>query len=276
MSEFSEMSEFDETLARAVQEGIARGGLPGAADAVRRGRRRGLRARGGVAVLGMAAIAGTMGIGTTFGGGGSGAVGAGSGGHGPSAYGIMPASQWPGYAIADWKLSAGCGWADRSKCNAGDPTVDHITSLKIGDVFGVCTPGPTYPVRQSARYDTQHDDAHQLDGEETVYTLPDRAAAAAFLADARAAGAPKKCPPGPPQDTSTSTEAPGVSTTDGLSWVTSGKGTPDARPFYTHSYLVQVDDRIAVLGIQQDGTGAMQSTEYDAQVLADMARALEK
>jgi hypothetical protein len=267
------MSEFDEALARAVQDGIARGGLPGAADAVRRGRRRSLRARGGVTVLGVAVVAGALGGAGFFGSGvgGSAVVGAAAGAANSfSDYGVLPASQWPGYDTEHWTVSAHCGLADRSKCKPGDPSSDPVTETKISEWWGVCTPGRTYPVRRYASFTTQRDEARKVDEDESVFTFPDRATAAAFLADARAAGSPKVCGTEPGY---TATSTPGVSTSDGLSWLASSK---DAMASYEHGYLVQVDDRVAMLRVLQEDGDTMPGTENDALVLADMAQALAK
>uniref|UniRef100_UPI001891072A hypothetical protein n=1 Tax=Catenulispora pinisilvae TaxID=2705253 RepID=UPI001891072A len=192
-------------------------------------------------------------------------VGAGSGSHTASADGIMPAAQWPGYDIAHWTVSPNCGLADRSKCIPGDPT-SNVTSAAISLRFGTCTPGQTYPVRRFVQYATQYDTAHKLDADETVLTFPDHGTAAAYLADAHAAGSPKICP-----GTSGATSAPGVSTADGLSWVV---GNKDAVTSYAHGYLVQVGDRVAVLRVNQMDADSMQSTANDELVLADMEQAL--
>src|SRR5205814_2141020 len=120
------------------EDGIARGRLPGAADAVRRGRRRSLRARGGVTVLGVAVVAGALGGASALDGGAA-RVGAEAGPSGVHAdEGVLPVAQWPGYGLSHWKLSASCAAADRSKCRPGD-SVDHlVTQVKAGDWLEPC------------------------------------------------------------------------------------------------------------------------------------------
>ena len=143
------MSELDEALARAVQDGIARGALPGAADAVRRGRRRSLRARGGVAFAGVAVVAGAPG-GAGVLGGGAVPVGAGSGVHADD--GVLPVAQCPGYDVGHWRLSASCSAADRSKCRPGDPVDPHVTQQSVSDLVGQCAPGAAFQVRRYVQY----------------------------------------------------------------------------------------------------------------------------
>lgn len=269
MSTMSDKPEFDEALARSVQDGIARGALPGAADAVRRGRRRSLRARGGVTVLGVAVVAGALG-GAGILGGGAGTVGAGSGTGTHAGEGFMPAAQWPGYDLEHWKLSpSGCSAADRSKCRPGD-AIDHVvTDTKIGDWAGVCVPGQSYPIRRYAVYATKYDDARKLDALETVMTFHDAGAAASFMADARRAAATKKCS----SDPDSGVVSFGVGTADGVSWVNAAQ-----RPIseYEHVYVAQEDDRVAVLRVNQMEGDTLQSTAGDGSVLQNLAAALAR
>lgn len=262
------MSEFDDALAEAVQDGIARGGLPGAADAIRRGRRRSLRTRGGVTVLGVAVVAGALG-GAGMLGGRAGTAGAASGLGRHASDGILPAVQWPGYDLEHWKVSAsGCSAADRSKCRAGDPVDHSITKSNVSEWFGVCSPGGTYPVRRYVLYATQYDTQRRLDANEVVITFTDENAAAAYLADARVAAKGKGCAG---VDAGAETLSIGVSTADGVSWEATGH---DAFVSSSHNYLVQADDRVAVLRIDQIGGNTLQSTARDAVVLHDLAVAL--
>lgn len=266
------MSEFEEALAEAVQDGIARGGLPGAADAVRRGRRRSLRARGGVTVLGVAVVAGALG-GAGMLGGGAGTVGAASGLGGHAGEGILPAAQWPGYDLEHWKVSpSGCGAADRSKCRAGDP-VDHaVTSVKVGDWGLGCGPSsPTFPVRRFAQYATQYDTARRLDANEAVLTFPDEGTAAAFMANARSADFSRSCGTG----SGASHISPGVSTAEGFSWLTTQQFAGSSKADSQHCYLVQVDDRVAVLRINQLSGDTLNGTVGDPTVLRNLAAALD-
>jgi hypothetical protein len=266
----SDMSEFDEALARSVEEGIARGGLPGAADAVRRGRRRSLRARGGVTVLGVAVVAGALG-GAGILGGGAGSVAAGSATGAHADEGFMPAAQWPGYDLEHWKLKpSGCSLADRSKCVPGD-AIDHVvTEVKVADWAGGCYPGPSFPVRRYAVYATNYDEGRKLGAYETVVTFRDENAAAAYLAGARAVAVKTNC-----ADTAESATVtlPGASTGDGVSWV-SEEQRPTAG--YRHNYVVQVDDRVALLSVDQMSGDTLQSTAGDATVLQNLADALAR
>lgn len=263
------MSEFDEALAQSVQDGIARGGLPGAADAVRRGRRRSLRARGGVTLLGVAVVAGALG-GAGVLGGGAGSVGVGAGSSVHADEGILPVAQWPGYDLGHWKLSAACAAADRSKCRAGDPT-DDVKQVKVGEYAGQCGPGASFQIRRFVQFGTQYDTAHKLDANEIVFTFADGDAAAAFMADARTAVSARGCA-GVPGAEATS---PGLSTAGGVSWVvTQQDGGVNHLPSVGHQYLVQADNRVALLRVMQFGTD-FQSTVGDAKVLAEMQQALE-
>ena len=263
------MSEFDEALAQAVQDGIAHGGLPGAADAVRRGRRRSLRARGGVTVLGVAVVAGALGGAGMF-GGGAGAAGAASGAAGHASDGILPAAQWPGYDVEHWTVSpSGCSAADRSKCHPGQADDPNVTDIKVTDWFGLCTPGPTYPVRRFAHYATQYDAVRKLDADEIVVTLADEHAAAAFMADIRAASPGKAC-----AGVSGVHLSPGVSTADGVSRRTVSEPQPGFAD-YGRDYAVRQGDRVALLRVNEDGQDTVLSATDDATVLHDLAVALD-
>ena len=262
------MSEFDEALARSVEDGIARGGLPGAADAVRRGRRRSLRARGGVTVLGVAMVAGALGGASAL-GGGAGQAGAGAGGHSVHTdEGVLPVTQWPGYDLSHWSLTASCAAADRSKCRPGDPT-DDVKEAKVSDWVGGCLPGATFQIRRFVQFGTQYDDRQKLDANEIVLTFANGDAAAAFMAEARTAVSTRGCAGVPGAEVTT----PGLSTADGVSWLTAGR---DALVSYGHDYLVQADDRVALLRVNQLDADGIGSTAGDQAVLHNLVAALSR
>ncbi|ACU76539.1 hypothetical protein Caci_7715 [Catenulispora acidiphila DSM 44928] len=264
------MSEFEEALARSVQDGIARGGLPGAADAVRQGRRRSLRARGGVTMLGVAVVAGALGGAGVLGGGTGTAAGSGTDSFKHADDGVLPAAQWPAYDVAHWKVAPSCSVADRSKCRPGDPT-DDIKQVKAGDLTGQCGPTKSFPVLRFVQYATQEDELLKLDGDEIVLTLPSRAAAAAFMAEARTAGSPRACAGVPGAEGVT----PGVDTADGVSW--EWTEAPPNAAMYGHGYLVRVDDRVAFLRLNQTGGGdTVRGTAGDETVLKNLEAALSK
>ncbi|GAA1970390.1 hypothetical protein [Catenulispora subtropica] len=268
------MSEFVDVLTEAVEAGTAEGRLPGAADAMRRGRRRSLRARGGAAALGVAVLGGALGIGSTFGpDSGTTPVGAGAG---PGEWGvrhaddgILPVAQWPGDALAHWKLTPSCGLADRKACRPGAAT-DDVKEARVGEWTGQCEPGASVPVRRFVQYGTQFDEGRKLDADEIVFTFPDRdTAAAAFLAGARTAGSPQSCAGVADAEVA----SPGVSTADGVSWLLTQKATLVG---YTHFYVVQVDDRVALLRVNQIGGDTLRSTTGDETVLQNLKAALSR
>lgn len=262
------MSEFDEALARSVEDGIARGRLPGAADAVRRGRRRSLRARGGVTVLGIAVVAGALGGASALGDGAA-RPGAGAGPWGAHAdEGVLPVTQWPDYDLSHWTLSASCAAADRSKCRPADP-VDHaVTQRSVGDMVGQCAPGGEFPVRRFVQFGTQYDTLRKLDADEIVVTFADEDGAATFMAQARTAVSAGICA----GLRGAGATSPGVSTAEGVSWLTTGAALDD----YGHDYLVQADDRVALLRVNQLGVDTIHGTADDATVLRQMRQALER
>lgn len=255
------MSEFDEVLARAVEAGTARGRLPGAADAVRRGRRRSLRTRGGVAVAGVAAVAGALGVTSALGGqAGAAPVGPGAGGTIHTDEGMLPAAQWPAYDVKHWKPH---------KINQGN--------LESGAVLEVyCVPVTKgIQSRKHVAFESSSDYSRpQLRIYEDVFTFADSRAAAEFMVKARAAVSPKTCP----EASGTVVVAQGVSTADGVSWVTDQhperlSGSPG---YHSHGYLVQVDDRVALLQVGQEGADTYQGTAGDTTVLKNLEAALSR
>jgi hypothetical protein len=287
------MPEFDEALARAVQDGVGQGGMAGAADAMRRGRRRSLRARGGVAVLGVAAIGGALGVTATLGGlaGGAKAVAAadaptttGSPASAPTSSsesarptrpttstqsappargdGLLAANLWPGYSLAHW-----------------DPEPTNLPATQsIGSMINHCDTNPadlgkySFPVTGAKQWGTTYITAIRGDAEEDLFIFADASHAAAFLADARGAGTAKSCSTGP----AAQVPSPGVSTDYGVSWVVKQQdGGVDHLPSIDHRYLVQSGNRVALLRAMQFGTD-FESTSGDAKVLADLQAALEK
>ncbi|MBS2536816.1 hypothetical protein KGQ20_29045, partial [Catenulispora sp. NF23] len=186
------------------------------------------------------------------------------------AEGILPATQWPGYDVAHWTVAPnGCGAADRSKCSPGQAADPVVTDAKASDWTGQCTPGRTFPIRRFVQYATNQDVALKLDANEIVLTFPDQNTAAGFLSDARNPGSPKSCSDDPRAETT----VPGVSTADGVSWVSTSH---TAAGGYLHGYVVRAGDRVAVLRVNQMVGDTMQSTAKDELVLADMEQALAK
>lgn len=265
------MSEFDEDLARAVEHGVARGGLPGAADAVRRGGRRSRRARGGAAVLTVAALGGALGVGSAFGAGrgtDAAASAASTGGHSASAPatshgdGLLAPDLWPGYDLVHWTprpLSFG-------------------KTTRVSSMVLHCTPSDpslprSFPITGSTLFDNTYDTAHRLDADETVFSFADADAASAYLADARNAGtAQASCGTGP----FSQVPAPGASTGYGVSWLlTQRQSGVDGMPLVTHNYLVRAGNRVALLRVTQFGDD-FRSTAGDATLLAELRQALEK
>ena len=242
-----------------MQDGTGRARLPGAADAMRRGRRRALRARGGVALAGVAAIGGALGIGSAFGpGSGAGPLGAAAGAR-PGVHaddGMLPAEQWPGYDVEHWK-----------PLRLNQPNLDRIAVMEEWCVDVTKAVSSKKHVAFAAGYD----DTRKLDAFEDVFTFSDSKAAADFMAGARHAGAAKTCrfPSGPVY------VSPGVSTADGVSWKTD-QPSGSASTAHTHAYLVQVDDRVALLQVSQEGAATYQSTRGDALVLRNLAAALSR
>jgi len=274
------MSEFDEALAQAVEDGVARGGLPGAAEAVRRGRRRSLRARGGAAVLGIAAIGGAFGVTAVLGGPAAGArpvtaAGAttspttGRSASAPTSAtesaavpahgdGLLAPDLWPGYAEVRWPVQL--------------LTPTHaITS--VGSVVQECH-GPVKTVPVTGMTMWANGLIHNSNGAmatETVYTFADEKGAAAYLADARGVGSAPTCDPGPYANV----YSPGISTAYGVSWSLHQQDSGiDGRPAINHHWLVQSGNRVALLDterLDKDFPGT-----NDAKVLADLLHALEK
>ncbi|MEY9911066.1 hypothetical protein ABIA35_007317 [Catenulispora sp. MAP12-49] len=266
------------------------GGMAGAADAMRRGRRRSLRARGGVAVLGVAAIGGALGVTATLGGlaGGAKAVAAadaptttGSPASVPTSSseparattstqsappargdGLLAANLWPGYSLAHW-----------------DPEPTNLPATQsIGSMINHCDTDPadlgkySFPVTGAKQWGTTYITAIRADAEEDLFVFADASHAAAFLADARGAGTAKSCSTGP----AAQVPSPGVSTDYGVSWVVRQQdGGVDHLPSIDHRYLVQSGNRVALLRAMQFGTD-FESTSGDAKVLADLQAALEK
>lgn len=273
------MSEFDEALAQAVEDGIARGGLPGAADALRRGRRRSLRARGGMAVLGVAAMGGSLGVSAAFGEGGKTAAApttkaatSPTTGHSASAPtspahgdGLLAADLWPGHDLVHWE----------AKLNNPRGPVKAVGSLVMHCYPSNVNPPmlKTFPVTGMNMWTNGYDTTHHADGIYSVYTFADEAEASAFLADAR--HAPDRdpgCGSGPGAVKS----APGVSTDYGLSWLTLQQDSGVRHlPSDTHDFVVQSGNRVALLTVNQFGTAFTDTTD-DLKVLADMRQALEK
>ncbi|MEY9888805.1 hypothetical protein ABIA31_002453 [Catenulispora sp. MAP5-51] len=250
------------------------GGMAGAADAMRRGRRRSLRARGGVAVLGVAAIGGALGVTATLGGlaGGAKAVAAADAPTTPTTStqsappargdGLLAANLWPGYSLAHW-----------------DPEPTNLPATQsIGSMINHCDTDPadlgkySFPVTGAKQWGTTYITAIRADAEEDLFVFADASHAAAFLADARGAGTAKSCSTGP----AAQVPSPGVSTDYGVSWVVRQQdGGVDHLPSIDHRYLVQSGNRVALLRAMQFGTD-FESTSGDAKVLADLQAALEK
>jgi len=281
------MSEFDEALARAVEDGVARGGLPGAADALRRGRRRSLRARGGAAVLGVAAVGGAFGVTASLGGTGGGVTTAAAvttpttTGHSasvptpvtesapvtpPPAHGdgLLPAKLWPGYDLLHWNPQ---------------PTNLPKPAKSAGSLVPHCYPPNVnppmpkgFPITGMSMWGTEYSTAHHVDADEIVFTFADEAQASAFLADARQAGSGQTCDSGP----EATVPSPGVSTDDGVSWLITQQVSPvDHLPSVDHSWLVRSGNRVALLRVDQFGSD-FRSTADDVKILAQMRQALEK
>lgn len=277
------MSEFDEALARAVEDGVARAGLPGAADAVRRGRRRTLRARGRAATLGIAAIGGAVGVTAALGGPASGARPVAAGGltaapttapttgrsasappsttesaavtaHGD---GLLAANLWPGYAEAHWTLLL---------TNPAGPV------KAAGSLVEDChTSTTSFPITGTTTWAAAGDTQNFAEAIETVFSFADEKEAAAFLADARRAGSAPACDQGP----RARVHSPGVGTAYGVSWLMHQRnGGSDGPPAVSHSWLVQAGNRVALLNTEM--LGADFPDTNDAKVLSDMLRALEK
>jgi hypothetical protein len=269
------MSEFDEALARAVEDGVARGGLPGAAAAVRRGRRRSLRARSGTAVLGVAALGGALGVGATFGSGsgpGEATAAAATGspasaptssaaptGHGE---GLLPAHQWPGYDLVHW--------------NPTPQSVPNSHASHLGSQINHCdaekNKQDSFATTGLSMWSSEYSTDHHGSADETVVTFADEAKAEAYLADAKGAGSAPACGTGSAAQVPSS----GVSTEHGVSWVvTQQDGGTDHLQQVQHVWLAQSGNRIAFLRTMQFGTD-FKSTSGDAKVLAEMQQALEK
>ena len=234
MSESDEASEFDAALAQAVEDGIARGGLPGAAEAVRRGRRRSLRARGGAAVLGIAAIGGAVGVTAALGGAATGArpvaaTGVTAGvttspttGRSASAPtsatesaavaahgdGLLAPDLWPGYAEIHWTVQP---MSPQGPVNAAESLVGTCSS-DTGDP----AVRQSFPVTGMAMWTNgPNHTSDAAEAIETVFSFADEKEAAAFLADARHAGTAPTCGTG----LHASVFSQGVGTAYGVSWI---------------------------------------------------------
>ena len=283
----SDTSEFDEALAQAVEDGIVRGRLPGAAEAVRRGRRRSLRARGGAAALGVAAVGGAFGVtaalGGTAGGGNTTAAAVTTAttpttGHSasvPTAVtesasspasahgdGMLPAKLWPGYDLVHWDVHLN---NPAGPVKSVGSLVHHCYSSTVNP------PMPkTFPITGMNMWSNGYDTAHHVDADEAVFTFADEAQASAFLADARQAGGAPACGSGP----TATVPSPGLSTDHGLSWLTTQQVSPvDKLPETVHGWLVQSGNRVAVLRVDQFGSD-FRSTANDLDVLSEMRQAL--
>jgi len=275
------MSEFDEALAQAVEDGVARGGLPGAAEAVRRGRRRSLRARGGAAVLGIAAIGGAVGVTAALGGPAAGARPVAAAGatttpttgrsasaptsatepaavaaHGE---GLLAPNLWPGDAEVHWPVQL---LIPPGPAKAAYSVVDHCGASR-----------KSFPATGLTMW--ANGLIHNSNGAmatETVYTFADEKGAAAYLADARGAASAPTCDPGSPY---TNVYSPGISTAYGVSWSLHQQDSSiDGRPAVNHRWLVQSGNRVAFFEVERldkDFPGT-----NDAKVLADLLHALQK
>jgi len=291
------MSEFEEALTRAVQEGAEPGRLPGAADAVRRGRRRTLRARTGTAVLGVAALGGALGVTSVLGGGAGAAASAASGTTGTTGItgaalaatttgspasaptsapaqggdGLLPAKQWPGYNVVHWDPQL------VQLPNGGGPT--KMGSLALRCYPAGVTPDPkdmtTFPVEKLTQWGVEYNTSHHVDADQMVLTFADEAKAGAFLADARTAGSVPNCVLNP-KSGDTRVAAQGASTDDGVSWtVTQPSGAPGLAESVDHWYVVQSGNRVSMFRVMQFGDD-FKSTAGDKTVLQDLEAALRK
>ncbi|MEY9925498.1 hypothetical protein ABH926_000118 [Catenulispora sp. GP43] len=278
------MPEFDDALARAVQDGVGQGGMPGVADAMRRGRKRSLRARGGVAVLGVAAIGGALGVTASL-GGPAGAAKTVTAADAPTTTGrpasaptsssesapppargdgLLAAKLWPGYDLTHWDPQ---------------PSNPSRAAKGAGSLVTHCYPsdshppaGIAFPITGMSMWGTEYDTAHHVDAQEVVFTFADEAKASAFLADARNAGSAPACGSG----RDALVPAPGVSTGDGVSWLINQQhSSVDNLPSVEHTWVVRVGDRVAMLRVSQFGSD-FKSTAGDKKVFADLQAALEK
>ncbi|NUR60503.1 MAG: hypothetical protein HOV87_17850 [Catenulispora sp.] len=253
------MSEFVDALTDAVEADTARSRLPGAADAVRRGRRRSLRARGGVAVLGIAAIGGALGIGSAFGPGSGAAPIAPLAGQ-SSAYaddGMLPAEQWPGYDLAHWKPQL-------FKAPNEGVTKEGSLVLRCGDK---AQNPPLFPFTRTVEFHTGYVAAYKMNADQTVWTFADEAKAEDFLADARTAGSAPACGEGDGAEVSST----GVSTASGVSWLLTQKATSEV----DHMWVVRSGSRVTLLRVSQSGD-AFKSTAGDKTVLENLEKALQQ
>jgi len=102
----------------------------------------------------------------------------------------------------------------------------------------------------------------------------DSRAAAEFLVKARTTVSPKTCP----EAVGTVVVAQGVSTADGVSWVTDlhPERQPGSPGYHSHGYLVQVDDRVALLQVGQEGADTYQGTTGDETMLKNLEAALSR
>ena len=98
-----------------------------------------------------------------------------------------------------------------------------------------------------------------------MLTLADADTAAVFMADARTAISAKGCPRVPGVEVT----SPGASTADGVSWLWT-EAPPNADE-YGHAYLVRVDDRVALLRVNQFGGDTVRGTVGDKTVLHNLA-----
>ncbi|GAA2054212.1 hypothetical protein GCM10009839_72870 [Catenulispora yoronensis] len=256
------MSEFDDALTRAAQDAAERGRLPGAADAVRRGRRRTLRARGGVAVAGVAAVGGALGVTAALGGPAGAAPGGGTVGAAHADDGLLQPELWPGYDQAHWKPK-----------KLVQPNLVNLSQI----YYGPCPVSPDPNGGPSVRnvVFSGGEFEGRLDAFQEVFTFSDSARAATVLAGLRTAGSTKACRGGTGADAA----SPGVNTEAGVSWLWRQTAADGAR-VVTHSYAVQVGDRVTLLRISWTstgtGTGEGTGTGADSTVLEHLQAALSR
>jgi hypothetical protein len=257
--------------------------MPGATDVSRRGHRRSLRHRGGVAVLGVAALGGAVGVTTPNGGASAANTSAtNTSKTTPSALetakgdGFLPAAQWPLHGVVDWQLKPAATPGQRT-------TIGSLRQL-CGLHPGVTDPN-TIPqeewkkngtpiigwTQQNAAWIT----AQQVGGDQSVWTTADEADAERILVDARTAST-ENCAT-TLQGRPIYTLLPGASTDYGVSWITRNVDKPNAElPDSTdHTFMVRSGTKVSMLRVSHFGDD-FSDTSGDRAVLDNMLKALKK
>lgn len=260
------MSDLEEVLTDAAESAAVHGRLPGAAEIMRRGRRRTLRQRGGAAAFGVA-VAGAVGVtalhGTTDDASAAGPAATSTEvAHGS---GFLPAAQWPGYDRLRWTTTAVPAGSDRSVIRFLPLSCDPPLAL------------PQEPMTTAiARMEAHPADHANSNGNEMVWTYATTANADKMLAEARteAVQVSLDCPAAKDLPAAKRVLTPGPTTDYGVSWTV--RETLRDNPEHetqAHVYVVRIGNRVAQITVVEYGSEQVDSA-HDKKVLEHLRDAL--